>query len=75
MRTASTAHTEKAVHKALFEMIEDKEHWKKPIHALIPSDKFVEFNRATTYFHGEGLTVISISDGWTEVKNNGYVCW
>ena len=75
MKIASTAHTEKAVKKALFEMIEDKEHWKKPIHALIPSDKFVDFSLAVAYFHGEGLTAVSESDGWLEVKNQGYVCW
>ena len=75
MRIASNAHISNAVNKALFKMIENKNHWKEPIHACIPSERFEDFDLATAYFHGEGLTVVSESDGWTEVKNNGYVCW
>ena len=75
MRIASNAHTDRAIHKAYFERIESKNHWKEPIHALIPSERFQEFDLAVAYFHGEGLTVVSESDGWTEVKNQGYVCW
>ena len=75
MRIASNTHTDRAIHKAYFERIESKNHWKEPIHALIPSERFQEFDLAVAYFHGEGLTVVSESDGWTEVKNQGYVCW
>lgn len=75
MRIANSVSTERAAKKALFELIENKEHWKKPIHALIPINKFNDFNQAVIYFHGEGIRVVSESDGFLEVKNSGYTCW
>jgi hypothetical protein len=43
--------------KSLFDQICDEKNWKNPIHCVIPSRAFNDYNEACVHFTGAGLTL------------------
>ena len=69
----SRSHVEGKIWSLLFDLIKNDENWKYPIHAIIPSSMFDQFNKACIFYTSGGLTIIKAhSDNMIEVKANGY---
>ena len=66
---------EHAEHKALFELIQNKEHWKGAIDCIIPKECYDKLDRAATFFHGQGLTIVDQDHRNYHCKSEGYCCW
>ena len=62
-----------AEHRPWFELIQNKENWKLPIEAVIPSRYFTQFDRAARFFTGGGLVVEHThKNGLITVRGKGY---
>lgn len=72
IRVVNTFDAERAANTALFNLIQNKEHWKNPIHCVIPKRDFEAFNKATIYFTGEGLSIVGEDRLTYECVSNGY---
>ena len=72
IKVCNRLETEQAVNHALFSLIQDKDHWKNPIHCIIPARDYDAFNRAVTYFTGGGLCIVGEDKGKLECKGSGY---
>ena len=49
--------------KSLFDQICDEKNWKNPIHCVIPSDAFNDYNEACVHFTGAGLAIKASFNG------------
>ena len=73
MRTVSQFQCDIAEHKAWFDMIQDKENWKKPIHAIVPQRHFEQFRLATVFYTGGDLAIKEeYGNGLVQVYGEGY---
>lgn len=77
MKLITRNDAEHVKHKALFELIQNKEHWKQAIDCWIPVAMQLEFSNAAAYFHGRALKIGEVSEcgNYIHVASAGYACW
>jgi len=63
---------ERAVNKALFDMICDKDNWKNPISCTIPKSCYKMFNKAVVFFTAGELKIVSEGENFVGCQANGY---
>ena len=73
MRQVTTFDCDIAEHKPWFEMIQDEDHWKNPISAVVPKYFLEKFERAARFYTTAGLQVVKDhGNGMVEVYGPGY---
>ena len=72
IRVCNRNDAEHATNLALFTLIQNKDHWKNPIHCIIPKRDVEAFNKAAVYFTGGGLCIVGEDKGNVECKGSGY---
>ena len=72
MKIISSYQYEQGRLKSLFDQICDEKNWKNPIHCVIPSRAFNDYNEACVHFTGAGLTIKSPSSDMVECTSPGY---
>ena len=72
LRLVNHFESEQAKHGAFFDLIKNEEHWKGPIHCIIPERDFNLFDDAVRFFTSGSLTVVKKHGSLVECKANGY---
>jgi len=55
-----------------FDLVQDKEHWKNPIDAVIPEEKRSIVEQAINYYAGGGARFVPAGEGKLRVAAPGY---